>query len=95
MGQAPIHDQNGLANVILKQECIPVACVPSASVAPVHAGILPPSPVNRMTDACENITLPQLRCGRLLSTFPFEINCFIRLFIASQRTFVSATLKKA
>ena len=21
-------------------------------------------PVNRMTDACENITLPQLRCGR-------------------------------
>ena len=24
----------------------------------------PPSPVNRITDACENITLPQLRCGR-------------------------------
>ena len=23
-----------------------------------------PPPVNRMTDACENITLPQLRCGR-------------------------------
>ena len=23
-----------------------------------------PQPVNRMTDACENITLPQLRCGR-------------------------------
>ena len=25
---------------------------------------LTPPPVNRMTDACENITLPQLRCGR-------------------------------
>ena len=23
-----------------------------------------PPPVNRITDACENITLPQLRCGR-------------------------------
>ena len=24
----------------------------------------PPPPVNRITDACENMTLPQLRCGR-------------------------------
>ena len=24
----------------------------------------PLPPVDRMTDACENITLPQLRCGR-------------------------------
>ena len=24
----------------------------------------PPGPVDRITDACENITLPQLRCGR-------------------------------
>ena len=23
-----------------------------------------PPPLDRMTDACENITLPQLRCGR-------------------------------
>ena len=90
------------------QECIPVGCVPSATVATrsggvsQHAldmgicvsqhelgrgcllrrgvsaregGVCPgrslPSvcwdtclPVNRMTDACENITLPQLRCGR-------------------------------
>ena len=30
--------------------------------APVHAGIH--TPVNRITDACENITLPQLRCRR-------------------------------
>ena len=28
------------------------------------AGCLPHPPVNRITDACENITLPQLRCGR-------------------------------
>ena len=43
--------------------------------APVHAGILPrvcvpqcmlgyTPPVKRITDACENITFPQLRCGR-------------------------------
>ena len=30
--------------------------------APVHAGIHT-RPVGRMTDACENITFPQLRCG--------------------------------
>ena len=24
----------------------------------------PPPPVDRITDACENMTLPQLRCGR-------------------------------
>ena len=30
--------------------------------APVHAAINPP--LDRMTDVCENITLPQLRCGR-------------------------------
>ena len=28
----------------------------------VHAQVLPP--VDRMTHACENITLPQLRCGQ-------------------------------
>ena len=28
-----------------------------------HAGIPPPSPVNRIRDTCKNITLPQLRCG--------------------------------
>ena len=27
-------------------------------------GSATPPPVNRITDACENITLPQLRCGR-------------------------------
>ena len=32
----------------------------------VLGGYLPrySPPVNRMTDACKNITLPQLRCGR-------------------------------
>ena len=33
------------------------------SVTQVRAGI-PPSPVNRITDRCKNITLPQLRWGR-------------------------------
>ena len=61
-----------------EQECIPVGCVPSATVAVCSRGwvsargCLPvgdvcqttPPPVNRMTDVCENITLPQLRCGR-------------------------------
>ena len=27
------------------------------------SGIHPPPPVDRMADACEDITLPQLRCG--------------------------------
>ena len=63
-----------------KQECIPVGCVggEGGSVCPGGGGVCPgggggclargcladtPS-VNRMTDVCENITLPQLRCGR-------------------------------
>ena len=76
----------------IKQECIPVGCVPPAAVA-VPGGAPPctppgtrhphppdqappreqapplpreqvPPPVDRITDACENITLPQLRYGR-------------------------------
>ena len=35
-------------------------CLPGGDVCRVC--VYPP--VNRMTDACENITLPQLRCGR-------------------------------
>ena len=30
----------------------------------MHAGIPPPPPVNRITDTCKKITLPQLLCGR-------------------------------
>ena len=33
-------------------------------VYPQHALRQTPPTVNRITDACENITLPQLRCGR-------------------------------
>ena len=42
--------------------CLPRGCLPTGCVCPrgvsarVHAGIHPP--VGRMTDACENITLP-------------------------------------
>ena len=55
-------------NTFSKQECIPVGCVPPA-LPPQGGGLRdkdlpwtrdpPPLPVDRMTDACENITLPQ------------------------------------
>ena len=32
-----------------------------------------PPPVNRITHACENITLPQLRCGRLMMKHTTDI----------------------
>ena len=69
----------GQNRCILSQECIPVGCVPSAAVAVGGGGVVvcpgglpgggclphsPLPPVDRMTDACENITLLQLRCGR-------------------------------
>ena len=44
--------------------CLPRGCLPRGGVcwggvsAPLHAGIHPP-PVDRMTDRCKNITLPQ------------------------------------
>ena len=59
-----------LQTLFLIQECIPVGCVQAAAVAVGGCLHQAPSPgadipaVNRMTDACENITLPQLRCGR-------------------------------
>ena len=52
----------------------PLPCMPSATHVPCHTcppathspchACSPPPPVNRITDACENITLPQLRCER-------------------------------
>ena len=58
-----------------EQECIPVGCVTSAALAICPGGGCLPggvcpnacwdtTPMNRMTDRCKNITLPQLRCGR-------------------------------
>ena len=46
------------------------ACHPGNHACPpatIHAPWQPrtPAPMNRITHACENITLPQLRCGRL------------------------------
>ena len=43
----------------LKQECISVGCVPSAAVVVswVYARFPPPSPVDRITDACEKQNL--------------------------------------
>ena len=46
----------------LPRGCLPWGCLPRGVSAPVHAGIHT-SPVDRMTDACENITLSQLHCG--------------------------------
>ena len=44
--------------------CLPMGVSAQGGVCP-GGGCLPDThPVNRMTDACENITLPQLRCGR-------------------------------
>ena len=44
---------------------VPGGCLsgPGGVVVSQHALRQTP-PVNRITDACENITLPQLRCGR-------------------------------
>ena len=37
---------------------------PGRVSAPGPGGYLVLPPVNRMTDACKNITLPELRCGQ-------------------------------
>ena len=60
---AGIYAHKKLHSTDIEQECIPVGCVPSAAVA-VGGGVSTSPPVNRITDACKNITLPQLRCGR-------------------------------
>ena len=95
-GFYPQRFTRNVSSFYFKQECIPVGCVPPASVAaspartpparhapphmpplchahhPLHhtcpspLPCIPPFathalPVNRMTDRCKNITLPQLR----------------------------------
>ena len=40
-----------------RRACGGVVCVPGPCVAGIHT----PSPVNRITDRCKNITFPQLR----------------------------------
>ena len=59
-------------NKIFKQENIPVGCILPAFVfrgAGLVPGVqsYPPSPLDRMTDACENITFPQLRWREVIN----------------------------
>ena len=57
-----VYTRNMCQVIAKKQECIPVGWVPSAAVA-VGGGALPMGMSawgDRMTEACENITLPQL-----------------------------------
>ena len=44
--------------------CLPRGCLARGCLLRVFCHTHPLPPVNRMTDTCENITLPQLRCGR-------------------------------
>ena len=46
----------------LSRGCLPWGCVCPGGCLP--GGCLSHNPVNRITDACENITLPQLCCRR-------------------------------
>ena len=49
----------------LPRGCLPQKCLPkgvSGRGCVCTGRCLPAPPVNRMADACENITLPQLRC---------------------------------
>ena len=68
-------------------------CLPGGSTSGLSprggtcpGGCLPRSPVNRIRDACENITLPQLRCGRQQKCIlwptphPSSVWCDIRVF---------------
>ena len=64
-GSAPVHAGICLpGGGQLGGGCLPFGVSAQGGVsAPVHAGIHT-VPVNRMTDTRENITFPQLRCGR-------------------------------
>ena len=72
--------------ICYQQECIEVGCVPSAAVAVRGGGVCPEDvsrgglpwggvhpPVDRMTDACENITFPQLLLRTVITTDSFPI----------------------
>ena len=66
------------------QECIPVGCIPSAAVPFRGGGVWPggykpPPSVDGMTDACENITFPQLLLRTVkIQTLKYNTNTCIR-----------------
>ena len=66
--------QGGLLNGVSTRGVSAWGCLPREVSTPVHAGIHTP-PVNRMTDACENITFLQLLLWTVM------IHLFIHLII--------------
>ena len=62
-------------SIDVKQECIPVGCVPSAAVAGGQGDVSaqgvsarhPPLWTEFLTHACENITFPQLRLRTVMT----------------------------
>ena len=57
--QAPVEQTPPGANTLWEQTLPPGADTPQEQTNPSEQT----PPVDRITDACENITLPQLRCG--------------------------------
>ena len=52
----------GVSQHALGRDVCISACTGQGGVCP--DGVADTLPMNRMTDRCKNITLPQLRCGR-------------------------------
>ena len=76
-----------VSKIRIKQECIPVGCVPPAAVAvggspsgtprdqtPPGPGQNPTLPMNRITDTCKNITFPQLRLRAVIMTNFYSVH---------------------
>ena len=73
----------------IRQECIPVGCIPPALYRTRGGGSLPdrdlPPPVNKITDRCKNITFPQLRLRAVIKAhlhvpFAFAFFVFVVIF---------------
>ena len=56
--------QGGLPRGVCPGGCLPGRCLPGGRGCLPQCMLGYTPPVNKITDACENITLPQLRCGR-------------------------------
>ena len=77
----PCSKTEALAFYHIKQECIPVGCVPYATAdvsggggvsARGCRGCTPP-PMNIITDRCKNITFPQLRLQMVIKAYFLKV----------------------
>ena len=76
------------------EERVGVCLLGRGMPTPWHSGKTDP-PVDRMTDACENTTFPQLRLRAVTISLARQYQCIILLILYNKTTFLPLIFKRA